>query len=92
MIGEAEELDTVELLLQPVQLGTVQRSMYSLLNVWSHVVVVIFTICPDMLVTVIQFYICFYLYIHLHNNDSVYNLEPDAHAQNQPCGYVDFRF
>ena len=34
-----------------------------------------------MLVTVIQFYICFYLYIHLHNNDSVYNLEPDAHAQ-----------
>ena len=30
-----------------------------------------------MLVTVIQFYICFYLYIHLHN---------------QPRGSVDFRF
>ena len=34
-----------------------------------------------MLVTVIQFYIRLYLYIHLHNNDSVYHLEPDAHAQ-----------
>ena len=34
-----------------------------------------------MVVTVIQFYNCFYMYIHLHNNDSVYNLEPNAHVQ-----------
>ena len=47
---------------------------------------------PDMLVTVIQFYICFYLYIHLHNNDSVYNLEPDAHAQKSTTWLRDFRF
>ena len=45
-----------------------------------------------MLVTVIQFYICFYLYIYLHNKDSVYNLEPDAHAQISTTWLRDFRF
>ena len=34
-----------------------------------------------LLVAVIQFYICFYLYIHLHDNESVYDLEPDTHTQ-----------
>ena len=42
-----------------------------------------------MLITVGQFYICFYLYIHLYNKVT---LNPTCMRRNQPRGYVDFRF